>query len=204
MRVRQLARVAAYGASAAAGGTRHTVRRRRDPGSWTRRDPHRIVRVAPLEVAATTAERLDESLRGCTVGGDWDLRAVPLRSLTLWRGLEQRIVEGRDWPETVLSRGPVDEGVPNAGTRLLTGDAEERERRLRRIDALIASLRRDGWLPHHDVGARFHHEMTVVVGRSGALVRNSGGLHRLIIAQLIGLERIPCRILAEHPDAPNP
>lgn len=204
MRIRRLVRVAAYEATAAAGGVRHVARRRIAPGVWSRRDPYRIVWVAPHEVAATTADRLDETLRGRVVDGDWDLRAVPLRSLTLWRGLEQRVVEGRDWPETVLFRGPVDEGVANAGTRLLTDDTAERERRLRRIDALIASLRRDGWLPHHDVGARFHHEMTVVIGRTGALVRNSGGLHRLIIAQLIGLERIPCRVLAEHPDALRP
>ena len=204
MRVRRLVRVAAHRSAAGAGGVWHAVRRRREPAAWTRRDPHRILWVAPEEVAATTAERLDESLRGRVVAGDWDTDAVPLRTLALWRGLEQRIVEGRDWSDTVLAEGVREDGVPNAGSRLSTDDPAALATRLRRIDELIASVRRDGWLPHHDVGARFAHEMSVGVGRTGALIRNSGGLHRLIVAQLLGLTRIPCRVLVEHPDAPDP
>jgi hypothetical protein len=46
--------------------------------------------------------------------------------------------------------------------------------------------------------------MSIGVGRTGALIRNSGGLHRLIVAQLLDLTRIPCRVLVEHPDAPDP
>jgi len=204
MRVRRLVRVAAHRVAAGAGGARHAARRRAAPHAWTHRDPHRVLWVAPGEVAATTAERLDEALRGRIVGGDWDTSAVPLRSLALWQGLEQRIVEGRDWADTVLAAGTDGDATPNAGRRLPTDDPVALAERLRRIDALVTSLRRDGWLAHHDVGATFLREMAVAVGRTGALIRNSGGLHRLIVAQLIGLDRIPVRVLVEHPDAPHP
>ena len=207
MRLRQSVRIAAYRMASSALGAGHALRRRRSPDVWTARDPNRIHWVAPGTVVATTAERLDESLRGRSLGGDWDLAAIPLQTLTLWRGLEQRIVEGRDWDDTVLAPGsPIigEGGAPNTGTRLSADDPAARAARLGRIDELIVSLRRDGWLAHHDVGAPFAREMSVAVGRTGQLVRNSGGLHRLIIAQLLGLDRIPCRVLVEHPDAPGP
>jgi hypothetical protein len=40
--------------------------------------------------------------------------------------------------------------------------------------------------------------MAVLVGRDGSLIRNSGGLHRLIMSRLLGLETIPVRVLVEH------
>ena len=203
MRVRRFARVAGYLAASRVEGARHALRRRVDPGAWTPRDPHRIMWVSPEEIAATTAHRIGESLRGRVVDGDWDLTAVPLRSLTLWRGLEQRIVEGRPWHDTDLASGTRGPEAPNAGSRLVDADPAALAERFRRLDELVTSLRRDGWLPHHDVGATFDREMAVVVGRDGRLLRNSGGLHRLIVAQLIGLERIPCRILVEHRDGPG-
>jgi hypothetical protein len=195
-------RLVRYHATSTAAGARHAIRRRSRPDAWTRHDPHRILWVSPDDVAATTAERIDESLRGRVIDGDWDRAALPLRSLALRRGLEQRIVEGRDWYDTELAPDRFVAEAPNVGTRLTTDDPEALAERYRRLDALIGSLQRDGWLPHHDVGAPFVREMAVAVGRDGALLRNSGGLHRLIVAQLLGLPRIPCRVLVEHRGAP--
>jgi hypothetical protein len=202
MRARRLVRVAGYIVGSRAAGARHVIRRRSRPDAWTRHDPHRILWVSPDEVVATTAERIDESLRGRIIDGDWDRTALPLRSLVLRRGLEQRIVEGRDWYDTELAPDRFVGEAPNVGTRLSTDDPEALAERYRRLDALIGSLQRDGWLPHHDVGAPFVREMAVAVGRDGALLRNSGGLHRLIVAQLLGIPRIPCRVLVEHRGAP--
>jgi hypothetical protein len=202
MRLGGALRLVGYVAGSRAAGAGHSLRRRSRPEEWTRRDPHHILWVAPDEIVATTTERIDESLRGRIIDGDWDLAAIPLRSLRLWRGLEQRIIEGRDWHDTELALSrPVSE-APNVGTRLTTDDPAALEERFRRLDALILSLRRDGWLPHHSVGAPFVREMAVVVGRDGALLRNSGGLHRTIVAQLLGIPWIPCRVLVEHREAP--
>lgn len=204
MRIGRIARRAAYRGGAAVLGPVHAARRRRAPATWTRRAPHRILWVPPDAVVATTAVRLDVAVPGRIVAGDWDVTAPPLRTLALWRGLEQRIVEGRRWEDTELARPDLVAEAPNVGTRAASTDPAVRAERWRRIDALIASLRHDGWLPHHDVGAPFAREMAVGVARDGTLIRDRGGLHRLIAAQLIGLERVPCRVLVEHPDAPAP
>lgn len=202
MRVRRLARVAGHGTASRAGSVRHALRRRREPGGWTRHDPHRILWVAPDDVSATTAVRLDEALRGRVVDGDWDLAALPLHDLAVWRGLHQRLVEGRPWEDTDLAPGRSVPEAPNVGGRPQERDPRLVAQRWERLDSLARSLRTEGWLPHHDVGAGFSREMAVVVGRDGRLIRNSGGLHRLVIARIIGLERIPCRVLAEHPATP--
>ncbi len=201
MRVRRLARVAGHATASRAGTVQHTLRRRRAPGRWTRHDPHRILWVAPGDVGATTAVRLHESLRGRVVDGDWDVDALQLRELTVWRGLHQRLVEGRPWADTDLAPGRSVPEAPNVGSRPLERDPRVVAERWERLDALARSLRAEGWLPHHDVGARFDREMAIAVGRDGRLIRNSGGLHRLVIAQLIELEQIPCRVLVEHPSA---
>jgi len=198
MRVRRLARVAGHVAASRAGSVRHAVRRRREPGRWTRHDPNRILWVAPGDVSATTTVRLDEVLRGRVIDGDWDIDASPLRDLAVWRGLHQRFVEGRPWEDTELAPDLSVPEAPNVGSRPLERDPRLVAERWERLDALARSLRSDGWLPHHDVGARFVREMAVAVGRDGRLIRNSGGLHRIVIAQLLGLERIPCRVLVEH------
>lgn len=201
MRAGRTFRDAGHLATSRAASAVHAVRRRRDPGGWTRRDPHRIHWARPEEIVATTAERIPESQRGRVLGGDWDVTALPLTTLVLWRGLEQRIVDGRAWADTDLAAGRFVAEAPNVGGRLVTDDPRTLAERWGRLDALIDSLRRDGWVPHHDVGATFVREMSVGVSRDGSLVRNAGGLHRVIIARLIGLERIPFRILVEHPDA---
>ncbi len=198
MRVRRLVRVAGYVAGSRARGSAHMVRRRVAPQRWTRSDPNRILWVPPDAVVATTAERLGPTHRGRILDGDWDLDALPLRDLGVWRGLHQRVREGRDWEDTDLAPGRHVPEAPNVGRRSVDLSPEGLADRFASLDALTVSLREDGWLAHHDVGATFEREMAVVIGRDGRLIRDSGGLHRLVIAQLLGLERIPCRVLAEH------
>jgi hypothetical protein len=77
---------------------------------------------------------------------------------------------------------------------------QEASNRFAVLDALHVSLLRDGWLPHTEVGAPFLREMAVAIGRDGRVLRNSGGLHRLILSRIVGLETVPIRVLVEHPE----
>ncbi len=199
MRIRRLLRVAGYITASRAGSSRHALRHRVAPDEWTRSDPYRIRWVPPSAVTSTTARRISEGERGRMLDGDWDVTALPLQGLAVWRGLEQRLCEGLAWEDTVLAPGRqhVPE-APNVGRRYADLPTVVIAKRLAGLDALATTLRRDGWLPHHDIGAPFRKEMAVVISRDGRLIRNSSGLHRLIMAHLLGLDRIPCRVLVEH------
>ena len=180
----------------------HSLRRRRQPQDWTRTSPHRVLTVATEDVALLTAHRLPEDVRGRRIDGDWDVRAVDVDSTRLAVALRRRFVDGRDWASCGLAEAGAEPEVPGLGDRYRTMGPAELARRMAVLDALHASLREEGWRPHHEVGAPFVREMAVCLGRDGQLIRNRGGLHRLIIARMIGLDVIPVRLLAEHVAAP--
>lgn len=185
---------------AGGGSTAHGLLRAFRPDGRTRLSPARLHHVDPDEVTHVTRVRLPERTRGRRSGGDWDVEAVALSTLALTRVLTARFVDGLGWEEAGLRVGvDLQEGVPNLGSRYVGLDAAGLARRGEELDRLHASLTRDGWLPHHATGAPFHRELAVAIGRDGRLVRNSGGLHRLLLARIIGLDHIPVRVLTEHP-----
>lgn len=185
---------------AAGGGTVHGLRRAVQPDGRTRLSPARLHHVDPGDVTHVTRVRLPERTRGRRSGGDWDVEAVALSTLALTRILTARFVGGLAWEEAGLRVGvDLQEGVPNLGSRYVGLDAATLTRRGEELDRLHASLARDGWLPHHVMGAPFHRELAVAIGRDGRLVRNSGGLHRLLLARIVGLDTVPVRVLTEHP-----
>lgn len=188
------------GALRAGGGTAlHAVRRAADPSSRTLLSPARLWAVDPADVTHVTRTRLPAQLRGRRSDGDWDHDAVPIATLALTRILTARFAEGRSWEDAGLRVGvDLQEGVPNLGGRYRDLDEVGLARRAADLDRLHASLARDGWLPHDMTGAPFRREMALAVGRDGRLVRDSGGLHRLILAQLLGIGAVPVRILTEH------
>ena len=161
--------------------------------------PNRVHLVPPAAVTHVLATRLPEPLRGRRHGGDWDLEALPVADLVLTRALRQRFVEGLAWDATLLADGLEAPEAPALGTRYVARTREELQHRFAELDRLHTSLTTVGWLAHHDVGATFDRELAVAIGRDGRLARNAGGLHRLILAQLLELPVVPVRVLVEHP-----
>lgn len=149
-----------------------------------------------------TRARLPEARRGLRTGGDWDVDALALDELTLTRVLHDRFVDGLEWDRAGLvgtsTVGGALAEVPGLGTRYVGIGAVELAQRRDALDRLHAALLRDGWLDHHAVGAPFTRELALAIGRDGRLIRNSGGLHRLILARIIGLPSVPVRVLTEH------
>ena len=185
---------------AGGGSAVHGLLRAMRPDGRTRLSPARLHHVDPSDVTHVTRVRLPERTRGRRSGGDWDVEAVALSTLALTRVLTARFVDGLGWEDAGLRVGvDLREGVPNLGDRYVGLDASALARRGEELDLLHASLARDGWLPHHATGAPFHRELAVAIGRDGRLVRNSGGLHRLLIARIVGLDSVPVRVLTEHP-----
>lgn len=200
--VRRGIRRGASGLRGTVGGARHVLRRRRAPDRWTIASPSRLHLIPPGAVAHLARVRLPESHRGLRTGGDWDRDAPAIADLALTALLRARFLEGRSWEEAGLRSGlGVGDALaeaPGLGTRYVGLDASAVLRRGAELDALHASLARDGWLPHHTVGAPFDRELAVAIGRDGRIIRNSSGLHRLILAQLLDLPTIPVRVLTEH------
>lgn len=165
---------------------------------------------------------------GAVRDGDWDRRDEPpvdpdydgppaelflaerFEESILFRSLAARFERDVPWAETELVR---------RARRLLPASTPERvwhecttaaeiDERCRRLDALYETIRTDGYRAERerfgtDRGVGFRHclrqEITVDVGREGELLLVCGK-HRLAIAKLLGLERVPVVFLVRHPE----
>lgn len=170
--------------------------------------------------------RLD--LFGAIRGGDWDRRDEPpidasydgpparlfladrFEESVLYRSLEARFERNVRWEETELVREAlrlVEQPTPERVWHECRTAADIR-RRCRRLDELYEAIRDEGYRSQRDrlgtdsdVGFRrcLRQEITVDVGRDGEL-RLVCGKHRLAIAKLLELERVPVVFLVRHTD----
>jgi len=163
-------------------------------------------------------------------GGEWDRRDRPdvdpayrgpppelfvadrFEESVLYRSSEAHFDRGVDWEETPLFADL---------KRLIRTDDREYEyvwhgcrsvedvrSRFRYLDGLYDAIRQDGFRSQWEMVLRdpergfrdwFENEITVDVGRDGELLLVCGK-HRLTIAKLLGVDRIPVLFLVRHPE----
>lgn len=141
---------------------------------------------------------------GMVLAGDWDLHRGNAENETKYVSCHLHFIEGQDWSKTPIYQRllrEIDAGkVPDdCATR---ADLKGRYAALDRLWAQIKStggLRPKTEMP--DYFRREHGGIYVHIARDGALLRSSGGAHRLALAQLAGLSHIPAQLGVIHPTA---
>jgi hypothetical protein len=193
-----------------------------DPFAVRSADPTDITRFSGREYPQWT-NRGD--LFGTVAGGDWDRRPPPVathhRSTPAALYLAPRVAEsvahrsvvahfadGVPWTETPLVAAVLDaveagEGPVWKGCRTVA----DVETRCRRLDEVFAEMRRGGYRSRETVARRAGRtdvplldrldEVAVDVGRDGELLFVDGR-HRLAMALLLGVDRIPVVVLVRH------
>lgn len=196
-----------------------------DPFELVHLDPDRITRFTGREFPVWT-DRWRKF--GAVVDGDWDERALPPVSDS-YRGPDPELYLAHRFVETPLHRALrkhfVDD-VPWEAIPLVKGlmrNARQTEASVwqncsttgeireycRELDRLYDSMREDGCLPMREVNAREERNMTfravmeneilVDVARDGEPLFVSGR-HRLSIAKILGLDRVPVAVAVRHPE----
>lgn len=189
---------------------------------------YELVWVDPVDIECCTLPslmgQLDLSQYGThVVGGDWDRLATydgvwytrafdppviaPFESHALYRSMRAHFDDGVPWEETDWFHW-IDEH-PGAVGQYPT--AESTAERLDRVDELFEFIRSNGYKTQRELEDEAaiplkqstfpcpeHYEIDVNIGRSGELFFNFNGRHRLAIAKLLGLDRVPVRIFARH------
>ena len=112
--------------------------------------------------------------------GDWDQTATALNQCGLYLRFKQHFVDQVPWEELADFKQL---NSPEQQQAFLT--------RGRQIDELFVSLKEHGcqWSP--DI-------LRVNIGRDGQVIRNSRGLHRLILLQILGQKTMPAYIHVIH------
>lgn len=136
---------------------------------------------------------------GTKLSGDWDKEVVRIQHTAIYRGLTQRYVEGKDWCQTCLHPERYECEHPNLPLQYTQFDKRALIRRGKEIDILYESMASNGWDTSLESSKSliFNDCLYVNVTREGYLVRDSGGLHRLILAQILELH-VPVRLNVIH------
>ena len=144
--------------------------------------------------------------KGEIIGGDWDRLEKSFEDEDVQIAFKERFMEGRNWEDTSFYWRVVDEIRDN----MLPWGCKNKsdfDRRCQKLDRLFQNIKRNGYKSQSEILSeeRIHDplqiedEITVNIGRSGDLLLNNGR-HRLSIAKLLGVQRIPVKITLRHPE----
>ncbi len=171
-------------------------------------DPKRITRA--FSIAAFN--RLDPNMKlpfrihpraehGRILGGDWDLKTIAFEETDVWAAFTQHFVGGKPWSETSFYRRVLD--TIDGGVRMWEcASREEFEVRLQRLDGLFRDIQTQGYRTQDELGVvtggRIESdEIQVHIGRHGDYIF-ADGRHRLCIAKILGLDRVPVKVSRRH------
>ena len=158
--------------------------------------PDAVIWIAPHDVAVKTSH--DLSLYANDIlPGDWDRESAAIEDLVKHRSIVRRYRDGVRWADTELFAyyaRVLDNGEAVKGLRDLAAVGELFETW---YDDVFASLRKDGFrvLVARDGWLHIPH---VHIGRGGEILYGGAGNHRLMMARVLGIERIPCYVHARH------
>jgi hypothetical protein len=143
--------------------------------------------------------------KGQAIGGDWDRLEKQFEHLDVYIAFRERFMEGEDWEDTFFYQQTLDD---IANGRFLVGckSKADFDKRCEDFDVLFQNIKNVGYKPQSEVLfeentrnlMQLEDEITVNVGRNGDLIFNNGA-HRLAIAKLLGVQKIPIKITVRHP-----
>ena len=135
--------------------------------------------------------------------GDWPEKSEkkPISDLGVVESVRKRVYEGVGWESTPIFQNKM-RAIERKG--VVDGCRSEFDliKKYRERDVVIESILSDGFK-----GVRFEGEfpliedaLSVSVGPLGEKYLGTGGLHRLAIAKVVGLQKIPVLVLTRHPE----
>ena len=176
-------------------------------------DPKRIVFHTNYEGAGALRQPKDRVFhmqrdKGAVIGGSWDLSTYAFDELDIVRALKARIERGVPWNQTEFYARLRQEIGDNSVTSWNIYSEADLDVRCEYIDRLVESIRQQGYRLSHEVrlenetkGVSGHpvygSEITVNIGRDGQYLFQDGR-HRLAIAKILGVKRVPVKVLVRH------
>lgn len=191
-------------------------------------DPYDTINVSPTYIVKHTGRKnsSDYSNRreflGEILAGNWDkttkiadsrpecgvLASHIFDEMEFYKGLKQRYRYGKEWKETTLYQS-LDDYLSKAETKWRNAEApNELDEYLQRVDGLYETIATEGYQKQIELAEKDNtgrlgfidhltNEITVDIGRDGDILFVDGK-HRLAIAKILGLNKIPVTVLVRH------
>jgi len=145
---------------------------------------------------------------GRVIAGDWDRLERRFDEIDFYRSYEERASKGTSWEQLpyykrVLTQ--IELGIEKWGCR----NKQDLDRRCLRLDEIFEDIKTNGYKSRRSLRALEGRkgelestwedldEMSVNIGRYGDLIFNNGR-HRLTLAKIAGVERVPVTITVRH------
>lgn len=185
-------------------------------------DPTEVIYINPADIDFVQAPRFHDELdkKGSYIeSGDWDLRfsdhdlyflgayenqftnrcLVPYDSYVFHTSCVQHFINDVPWKETRFYRWILE----NQSKGIRGYDSEEDiKKSLKQIDDLYEKIERNGYKSQVALGDRsnkpqHYDEILINISRNGDLILDDGR-HRLSIAKILDINRIPVRVFVRH------
>jgi len=145
-----------------------------------------------------------EDFMGTVLGGDWDLLEKRFEDSDVYIAFKEVFLEKKEWEETAFYRGILDElnkGIVPWGCK----NENDFQERCKDVERLFDTIKKEGYKSQltlsrsaeSAVSGTIYDEVAISIGRHGDMLF-SDGRHRLAIAKLLGLEKIPVRVAVRH------
>jgi hypothetical protein len=159
-------------------------------------DPFKVIYISPREINRYSSKFKAWEGIGKILGGDWDKKARPIEEFTKYQAVKKHFCYGVSWEETgiidhLLRRLSEEKRTNIDGCR----NREELIDRYNGIDELYEDLKNEGYQE------KKNHRMdyiSVHIARDGEFIFDRNGCHRLSVAKILNLKKIPVSVRARH------
>lgn len=173
-------------------------------------DIDKIFWLTPKQIYYTSIKEFDVLKdKGKIIDGDWDLLERPFEKISVFVAFQERFVEEKSWNTTayyhrILKK--IEDGEYLWGCK----NKSDLDKRFKNLEQIFQNIKNNGYKLQPELftekkihnSIKFDDEITVNIGRHGDLLFNNGA-HRLSIAKLLNVEKIPIKITVRHPEWVN-
>ena len=141
---------------------------------------------------------IESKRAGLILGGDWDVLASPhFSELLEYVAVLEHIEERKHWSQSEFCKRCVRAIELGYFSKGFKDTVEFIEGRVTQLEQLIASIKRFGVNPANDI----YDNISINIDSNGCYRFNNRGHHRLAIARILGLEKVPVLIVVTHDKA---
>jgi hypothetical protein len=136
---------------------------------------------------------------GEIVTGDWDRNTKQIATHRKFRSIRQHFEEGKSWNETPVYRF-LEEYVQNEGPIDGVESVQEIDQRYDQLEEVYHTIENEGYKTQQEIDTQqsVFDEICISIGRSGEMIFNCSGWHRLSIAKVLDVDEIPVYVLFRH------
>jgi len=168
-------------------------------------DVDKIYWVDPARIVYSSLQEFDIYRdRGRIVGGNWDRLDKKFEELDIYIAFKERYRDGKNWDDTFFYQRVLGE-IESGKFLWRCRNKSDLNQRCSTLDSLFQDIKHDGYKLKSEITRKDDNpdpiqsedEITVNVGRDGDLLFNNGA-HRLSIAKILNIQRIPIKITVRH------